>query len=660
MVKMRLKKLRLKNFKGLKSFELNTNGGNVSIYGENATGKTTLKDSFFWLLFGKDSQGRTDFDIKTIDPTTGEAIHNLEHEVEGTLELDGKEVLLKKIYYEKWTRARGSAKKSFTGHTTDYFLEGVPVKKNKYDTRISEIARRDDIFKLLTDPGYFNEQLHWQERRKVLLEVCGNISDEDVITSDEMLTSLKDILTERSLEDHRKILQAHKKEINKELERIPVRIDEVTQGLPDVSDIQPDKIKAEIEKLTKEKKEKETELLRIQSGGEIAKETKQLREIESELIEIRNKHREQNEGEINRLKDILFDKKDKVQELLTRKDGEEYHIELNERTIKDREVEIETLRKEWHEVDSSKLSFYQSDTCPTCNQKLPEEKLKRAREKAKSNFNRDKAQRLEEITANGKKDKEEWEKLTNQNVEVGKKIKDIKKQIVSLEKEIEKIQKEIDTLKEQTIDISENEQYVKKIEEKEEIEKNIAALEEGNEEISLEVTNEIERFKDEINSLSYSLSQVEQCKKGQSRVGELKTQEKELAQEYEKLEQELYLLEEFTRTKVDLLEEKINSKFKLAKFKLFNLLVNGGIEECCETIYEGVPYGTALNNGMRKNIGIDIINTLSEHYGFTAPIWFDNREAVTELIPTKGQLISLVVSEDKKLRVEQNGGKMNE
>ncbi len=129
-----------------------------------------------------------------------------------------------------------------------------------------------------------------------------------------------------------------------------------------------------------------------------------------------------------------------------------------------------------------------------------------------------------------------------------------------------------------------------------------------------------------------------------ARITELEAQEKLLAAEFEKLEGELYLTEQFVRAKVGLLEDKINSRFEHARFKLFNVLVNGGIEEVCETLYRGVPYGSALNNAAQINVGLDIINTLSEHYGFSAPIWIDNAEAVVDLLPTKGQMIRLVVS----------------
>jgi len=115
----------------------------------------------------------------------------------------------------------------------------------------------------------------------------------------------------------------------------------------------------------------------------------------------------------------------------------------------------------------------------------------------------------------------------------------------------------------------------------------------------------------------------------------------------------LHLTELFIKAKVNLLEDKINSRFRMARFKMFKENINGGVEPCCETLYRGIPF-SSMNNAAKINVGVDIINTLSEHYdGFTAPIFVDNAEAVTQLIETRGQLIRLIVSKpDKKLRVE--------
>ena len=180
-INVKLLSLKLKNFKGIKSLELKADGEDLKIYGENATGKTSIYDAFLWLLFDKDSQNKADFAIKTLDKDNN-VIHHLDHEVEGTFDVGGEQIVLRKVYRERWVKKRGSATEEFSGHERDHYIDGVPVKKREYDERVAQVAP-EDRFKLLTSPTYFNEQLHWQDRRQALLEVCGDISDEDVIKS---------------------------------------------------------------------------------------------------------------------------------------------------------------------------------------------------------------------------------------------------------------------------------------------------------------------------------------------------------------------------------------------------------------------------------------------------------------------------------------------
>ena len=289
---MKILNLTLRNFKGIRHFNLDTQGKDANIYGDNATGKTTLADAFMWLLFDKDSSSRKDFQIKTLKPN-GEPEHGLEHSVEAILELDDRQqIALKKVFQEKWQKKRGSATAEFTGHTTDYFVDGVPVQKKEYDARIAEIAD-ENIFRLLTDPRYFNEVLHWTDRRKLLLEVCGDVTDAEVIASNPDLSKLSEILGKRTIEQHRKVIQARKSEINKELERIPVRIDEVQRNLPRIDDItDPDALPSDIEKLRNELRNKQEELAQAKAGGQVAEKTKELRTIEAQILDLKNKHRQ--------------------------------------------------------------------------------------------------------------------------------------------------------------------------------------------------------------------------------------------------------------------------------------------------------------------------------------------------------------------------------
>jgi len=629
---MKLMKLKLRNFKGIRDFTLEANGHNVNIYGDNATGKTTIFDAFLWLLFDKDSKNRKDFELKTLDENNS-PIHNLNHEVEGIFEVNGKQIILKKVFAEKWTKKRGSATEEFTGHTTDYYVDGVPVKKNEYETKIAEIAN-EEIFKLLTNPTYFNEHLHWQERRRILLEICGDISDEEVIASDPSLSSLPEILNGRKLEDHRKVIAANRTEINKELEKIPVRIDETHRSLPDITSTI-DSNKAQ--ELKKAIQEKQQELARIENGGELAEKKKQYREVEAEIMRLQTEYKKEIEAQVEaKLKEIksLQDKSFELQQKT--KVIESSQIEALEKSIED-------LRKKWHEIDSQE--FTDSGICPTCKQPLPPEQI----EETKTSFNFVKAEKLEQITAEGKEKMALLEKEKSAFNERVKQAEKAREELKKVEDEIGVLKNEIDRLRTSPISSLE---YAIQTQKKQELEQAITNLESGTVETKEKIQQEIQALQSELDEIERARARKEQYDLGMKRIQELKEQEKELAKAFEKLESEMYLTEQFIRTKVNMLESKINSRFKLARFKLFEQQINGGLSEVCEALFNGVPYSGGLNNAARINVGLDIINTLSEHYGFTAPIFIDNAEAVTQLIDTRGQQIRLIVSEqDKALRI---------
>jgi DNA repair exonuclease SbcCD ATPase subunit len=649
---MKLNSLKLQNFKGIRQFELDAQGQDIDILGDNASGKTTLADAFMWLLFAKDSANRKDFEIKTLGPD-GEPEHGLDHSVEAILELeDGRHLALKKVFKEKWTKKRGSATAEFTGHTTDYCLDGVPVKKKEYDEKITEIAD-ENIFRLLTDPRYFNEILHWQKRRELLLEVCGDVSDEEVINSKSDLNKLSEMLGNRTIEQHRKVIQARRSEINKELERIPVRIDEVNLGLPNIDDVtNPDALPSDIEKLRNELRNKQEELAQAKAGGQVAEKTKDLRMIEAQMMDLKNKHRQVLDENIGK-------KCKEHQRLLSELNGLKINVDAKNRTIQHNESEIKSLeekmkklRDDWREANAQQFEFEQDETCPTCGQALPAEQLESAREKALADFNRKKAEKLESINAEGKQLaslKSSYEEELNTH---RKTIEKYTKDLAELEQKEAVMKAEIDNIIQGAKSVETTPEYVRLQKQHEELQEQIR---QAQADVSTTVAA-IQKVADEISGAIQALEQAkarfEARESGLKRIEELKAEERKLAAEYEELERQLYLTEEFIRTKVRLLEEKINSKFKLARFKLFNTLVNGGIEECCETTFQGIPYSN-LNNGARLNIGLDIINTLAEHYGFEAPIFVDNAEAVTQLIPTTGQQIRLIVSaQDKKLRIE--------
>ena len=229
-MEIKLNELILDNFKGVRAFIFRPNGKHATIRGDNKTGKTTVADGFRDLLFGTDTHGRADFARKTLD-SNGRAIPNIEHTTSASLMIDAQHLDLKKVYKEKWTKKRGEAHRQLTSHTTDHFINGVPIPKKEWDARLNGMID-EETFKLLTLPGYFNS-LHWEKRRTIVILVAGDVSDADVINSDPKLVSLPEILGDRSLDDHRRVVKAEQKAINGRLKEIPARIDELSRTLPE-------------------------------------------------------------------------------------------------------------------------------------------------------------------------------------------------------------------------------------------------------------------------------------------------------------------------------------------------------------------------------------------------------------------------------------------
>lgn len=634
---MKLTKLELLNFKGLKSFTINLNG-DVVIRGDNATGKTTVFDSVCWLLFGKDSLDRADFEIKTLDG--GEPIHKVNHEVTGTFTLDeGGTVELKRVYREKYSSPRGGDI-TLTGHTTDYFVDGVPKKEKEYKELVNTLID-ESIFKLITNPLYFNETYSWQNRRKLLLEMCGDIDDAAVINSRDDLRRLAELLEGRTVDNHRKVVAAKKTAINKELDMIPIRIDEAVRNKPEtVSD--KEKLIRDIETLSAGIDEVEKQKAIIQNGFSSTEKESKIRDINrqieaqsskvlSDYHKQKQRLRDEYEASLTKLKMVEVDR----DRCADRRD------ELN-KEIERESKRIATLQSEF---DTFNAQQFNKESCPTCGQALPADK----QAALEAEFNTNKSKKLEE-----------WKGL----IESAVKLK------ANYEEQQEIMSSKIDSL---TTEVSQySDAYNVKFKEYE-------AYSEPNVEddpvytdlkaqlFLLEIDDEPGAEAEELAKLDEELSSMKSKKAGletelnkfkliddiNHRILELENQQQKLVAEKNALDEAAFLMDEFIKAKVNMLEENINSRFKLARFKMFNVMLNGNVEECCETTYKGVPY-RSMNNAARINVGLDIINALTSYYKVNAPVFIDNAEAVTEFVPVNSQTIKLIVDESKpQLTVEE-------
>ncbi|KYH35867.1 chromosome partition protein Smc [Clostridium tepidiprofundi DSM 19306] len=639
-----LKSLKIKNFKGIKDMSIDF-GRVTNIYGENATGKTTIFDAFTWLLFDKDSRDRKDFDIKTID-NNGNVIHGLEHEVTGVLNVDGTDITLSKIYKEKWARKRGEATKEFTGHTTLYHINGVPVKKSEYQKKINDIID-ENLFKLISNPLYFSNMMKWQDRRKVLLDIIGDITEARIIEFNCDLKALEQLLVDKDIDTLKKSIMARKKALNDEIKSIPYRIDELNNSIH----------KLDFEALEFRKrgiiaaiKNTEDKLLNSSKiNEEFLKKQDKLYKLKSKLKDIEYVAKDKAEEPLKQLEFELREAEKEKSKLKMQLYKLETDIASKESFVSSIEEELEKLRNEWNLVNQETLNIpEESFICPTCKRPLEEHDIKAKKTEMIENFNQNKAEKLAAINTTGKQKKEKMEefkfgieRLKIEKNSAVKKIEEVNEILAERKAKIDNFTP--------SIDLENNKEYQEVLKQIKELETKLSSPRIDNEIKELKIKKmQLDKELEEINS---QLAYKEQNEKTKVRIKELMDKEKELAQKMAELEGQEFLCEEFIKTKVELLEDSINSKFKHVSFKLFDMQINGGLSETCEALINGVPFGSA-NTASQINAGLDIINTLTKHYNISTPVIIDNRESINKLIECNSQIINLIVSKDKKIRVE--------
>ena len=643
-MQIKISNLKLKNFKGIKNLEINFEGKNANIYGKNATGKTTVFDAFKWLFFDKDSSDRKDFNIKTLDENN-KPIHFLEHEVEAILLIDGVDMTFKKMLKEKWVTKRGETQQEFSGHETSYWIDEVPVKKKDYEEKINSLVP-ESLFKLITDPLYFNKQLKWQERREILTNISGNqITDEEILNANEEFKTLQQNLNGRSIEDYNKVVASKIKDLNNEKEKIPIRIDELTNTLITEHDINYEELEKEKANCKVEIQKIDAEMTDIQTRAkENMKKADQLAAAKNELnalkLKLETEHsKQQSEATIKLESEKAI--------LESRKRNLAAELEERKQKVENAESSKQELYKKWDELLNTKLEFDpNSFICPTCKREYPAEKKEELKGTFINNFNEHKESEKQRINKEGQALNSVIEENRNKIEEIQEIIQKTEKELLDINTKLEENAKEQSNIG--PFDVTKLPQYQEKIKQVEELQTAISKIVQSD---TTEISNKKAKLVDQINEIDKKLNERDTQEKTKARIEELEAEEESISQKVQELEAQQYQIEEFTKTKVELLENTINSNFEIVRFRLFDTQINGGLVECCDTLVNGVPYAD-VNNAHKILAGLDIIKTLSRFYNTSAPIFIDNRESINSLHTISAQIISLIVTTDSQLRIE--------
>ena len=671
---VKLKSLHLENFKGAKSLDVDF-GYKTKIKGQNAAGKTTVFDAFTWLLFNKNSAGEEKFNVRPMD-TDGKRIDNVEIKVVAVLEVDGKEVELSKIQKQKWVKKRGTDVTELQGNENLYEIDGYPKSEADYKAYISGLVN-EDLFKMLTNPQYFSS-MKWKDQRDILMRFVSDISDVELAKGNpEFADLIPELEKAPSTDDIQKKFANALSEWKKKQAEIPVRIDELSKSLVKIDIAEQELAKADLERMIAEMDRK---IANAGSAvGDLMSEEMQLQFDMSGIMQTMN-------HELSVRRRELDNEKFEASQVFTALHDK---ISVKEKLICNNKSAIETAEKKRSELgseynaekakvfDETPYLFHEeewqfdenSTICKLCGQVLPADKIeqikadfearkakakadaKKRLEDAEGNFVVQHNSNLEEIKAKGFEQKHLIEDLTDMNETLQAEIETLKKQEQEalakqneLSKQLEELPKEADYLQ--------NTEYVKLKARHDEVTAQIESMKSSTDAADT-FKAEKETLVTELDSVKSEIAKASKNVEIEERIGELEEEQKEVGQKVTDQEKMLYLLESFIRAKMMKISDSINQNFKTVNFKLFDMQLNGGMKECCECTVNGVPYST-LNSGHRIIAGLDIIQSLSELYGVTAPIFIDNAESLNEFnVPDMdAQMILLAVSDDKELKVE--------
>lgn len=628
---VQVSKMTLLNFKGTRELTIDF-GKRTQIKGNNRTGKTTVADAFNWVLFGKNSKGETDFDIKTLDENN-EPIHKLSHEVEITL-TDG--TTLKKVYKEVWRKKHGEAVEYLDTHSTDHYINDVPKKPAEYSAKVATLINAD-IARLICDAKYFNEILKWEQRRVILANIAQTPTVEEIASnSDNELATVVSLINQgKNINDEKKRVQAKKKLLKDEQETIDPKIAENTRMKPEPLDY------VSIEKSIEEKN---VELLKVEDEiNDVSKAYQSQADANAALIKSKAKKQSEYSQLDSELRSAPNEKLDAYYKELNAKRDELKFVESNRDSKADENDKIEKkisvlesglsqLRNEHTTITASNFVMG-ATSCPTCSREYDNANQKQ--EDLRAKFNDDKAEKLKANKEKGLSKKAEKEGLESE-------LKTIQEQIETLTKQVISKQAEIDALVKPSI---EHEPTAEMIALQAEI--NAIVIPEITKVDTTELTEEKKTVQAEIDALKDQLSNRDRAKQIDARIEELTEQKRKLSQEIADLEKLEFAIESYQNAEMDLIEKRVNEKFALVKFKMFEKQMNGGVKQTCVCMVNGVPY-RSVNTAGQIQASLDIINTIQHHYQTFAPVFIDNAESITEIPVMQCQTVELYVVEGLK------------
>lgn len=652
---IRIKRLCLSYFKGIRQASFDFGEKITAIKGCNGSGKSTIVDAISWVLFGTDKDGNTKFGIKTRS-NNGAIIQNVTNSVTLTINVDGEEVSLERSLRGS-SKDNGSVKNEYI-----YKINGDIQTSGDFSKFVDSICPIS-IWRMCSTPLSFTSQ-DWMEQRRMLTSMFGEPDVNLISKGEKRFDFVIEELKKNSIEKIIKHLNYKRKEVQSQLNEIPTRLEELNKVLPQQDDwesVEKDLIneQSEYDKLVKE-------LHFIEAGHGATIEAAQRRK---KLDFAYKRKTEMETGATIKNNQIIIEHDAKLQSLIRELNNidEVIYALVNKRysyndMLKRYEQQKQKLETEkidgaaqWFLISQKKWEWdEQSSYCPTCKQLLPVDQIEELKKSSQETFLAQLAEEKKKLIDKASQVKENLALCEKEFAEAQKEIDNTSKQIDDAKNNHDELSKQIKELKEEKIPsvdeiLANNPSYkmvveqISSLEQETENKENNPLIDKTNSQIN-EVGKRITELRERLNVKM----QYDNVSKQIDSIG---IQRKSLQEQLDEIDKNIANTTTYQRRACEALEETMNKNFTLVKWSMFKRQVDGTDKPWCECSVDGVPFSD-LNSAMRINAGIDIINTLKKYYDVDVPCIIDNAETILKPLYNDGQQIRLRVTEDTTINIE--------
>lgn len=620
----------------------------TKIMAKNGKGKSTIATAYLWCLFNCDYELKDNPVVRR--EVDGKSVDDMDTSVELTLDVDGKEITMKKVQKRTYGETvKDGVVVTTVSDTNSYYINSVPKTLKAFNEYLDVNM---NILKMCSNINVFLTQKP-KEMREYLFSLAKKTTDLDMAKSKSELAELVPLLEKYTCEEIRAMNNEIKKDVDDNAEKLKGQIEEKERDVQlkqaiEVSDLelQKNSLKEQIEDCIA----KQTDNDKLMA--EYDKASSDILNLKFELSDMSRKANEENvkarreiENKISEKKDYLFNIADTIQKNNSEIYGYQNDIESGTR-------ERNRLADVWNKIKEEKFDE-NTAVCPTCHRELPTEEI----ESLRSSFEKTKADRLAKVEKDGLEVKADIDNARDMISKLEECNKDNIANQKKLEKEVADLEKQLSELP-QEIDISATEEY-KALEQK------IAEKEEA-----MHKANDISAIKAELKSQETALrQQLAECESqiaksdtaaDEQRLEELRQIRTDSEQNKANAEKILDLLDELDKAKNEALTEAVNSHFGLVKWQLFEYAKNGNYKSCCIPTVDGKSILTTMSNKGNRILGrVDICNSIQKISGISVPIILDdgeslstdNQKKVAEMVDS--QLIMLIVNDSDKLEIAE-------